>query len=98
MGLLAFPLVMEAQQAGKVPRIGYLSQNSGEVPENLIAAFREGLRARGWVEGRNIAIEVRYADGEVDQFPALVSELIRLKVDVIVTTSSATSWAAKEIG
>ena len=53
------------------------------------------MRERGWVEGQNIVIEVRYADGQVDRLPALVAELIRLKVDIIVTTSSGTTWAAK---
>ena len=54
------------------------------------------MRERGWVEGQNIVIEVRFAEGKVDQLPALVAELIRLKVDIIVTTSSATTWAAKD--
>ena len=93
--LLTLPLAIEAQQAGKVPRIGYLVQNSAGLSQRTQAAFREGLRERGWVEGQNIVIEVRYADGKVDQLPALVSELIRLKVDIIVTTSSGTTWAAK---
>ena len=93
--LLTFPNAIEAQQAGKVPRIGYLVQNTAESNQHLLAAFREGLRERGWVEGQNIVIEVRYADGKVDRLPALVSELIRLKVDIIVTTSSGTTWAAK---
>jgi len=93
--LLALPLTIEAQQAGKVPRIGYLVQNSAETSQRTHAALREGLRERGWVEGQNIVIEVRYADGKIDRLPALVSELIRLKVDIIVTTSSGTTWAAK---
>jgi putative ABC transport system substrate-binding protein len=93
--LLTLPLAIEAQQAGKVPRIGYLAQNSAEISKRSLAAFREGLRERGWVESQNIVIEVRYADGKVDQLPALVSELIRLKVDIIVTTSSGATWAAK---
>ena len=94
-GLVFAPSAAEAQQPGKVPRIGYLVQNSAETARPTIAAFREGLRERGWVEGQNIVIEVRYADGKLDRLPALVSELIRLKVDVIVTTSSGSSWAAK---
>ena len=95
VALLTFPLAIEAQQAGKVPRIGYLGQNNTEIGQHQLAAFREGLRERGWVEGQNIVIEFRYANGKVDQLPALVSELVRLKVDIIVTTSSATTWAAK---
>ena len=93
--LLTLPLTIEAQQAGNVPRIGYLGQNSAELGQHNLAALRQGLRERGWVEGQNVAIELRFAEGKVDQFAALVSELIRLKVDVIVTSSSATTWAAK---
>jgi ABC-type uncharacterized transport system substrate-binding protein len=93
--LLAAPLT-EAQQAGKVPRIGYLGQNSAELGQRQIAAFRQGLRERGWVEGQNIVIEMRFADGRVDRFPTLIAELIRLNVDVIVTSSSATTWVAKD--
>ena len=94
--LLASPLAIEAQQPGRVLRIGYLAQNSAEIGQRQLIAFRQGLRERGWVEGQNIVIEIRFADGKVDRFPALVAELIRLKVDVIVTTSSATTWAAKD--
>ena len=94
--LLTLPLAIEAQQAGKVLRIGYLAQNSAELGQRQLAAFRQGLRERGWIEGQNIAIEIRFADGRVDRFPALIAELIRLNIDVIVTTSSATTWAAKD--
>ena len=94
--LLTIPLAIEAQQAGKVSRIGYLGQNSADVGQRQLAAFRQGLRERGWVEGENIVIEWRFAEGQVDRFPALIAELIRLKVDIIVTTSSATTWAAKD--
>jgi len=94
--LLTLPLVIEAQQAGKVPRIGYFAQNSAELGQRQLVAFRQGLRERGWVGDQNIVIEIRFADGKVDRFPALIAELIRLKVDVIVTTSSATTWVAKD--
>jgi putative tryptophan/tyrosine transport system substrate-binding protein len=94
--LLTLPFAVEAQLAGKVFRIGYLVQNSAELNQPLLAALRDGLRERGWVESRNIVIETRFADGKVDRLPALVAELIRLNVDVIVTTSSATAWAAKD--
>ncbi len=93
--LLIPPLAVEAQHAQKVPRIGYLVQNSAEMSQGTFAAFREGLREHGWVEGQTIVVETRYAEGKVDQLPALVSELIRFKVDIIVTTSSGTTWAAK---
>ena len=95
-GLVIAHFAAEAQQAGKVPRIGYLVQNSAETARPYVAAFREGLRERGWVEGKNIAIETRFADGKLDRLPALIAELIDLKVDVIVTTSSGTTWAAKD--
>ena len=93
--LLTSSLAVDAQQAGKVPRIGYLVQNYAKTSQRPLAAFREGLRERGWVDGQNIVIEVRFAEGRVDQLPALVAELIRLKVDTIVTGSSGTTWAAK---
>jgi putative ABC transport system substrate-binding protein len=93
--LLTLPLAIEAQQASKVPRIGYLVQNYAETSQRPLAAFREGLRELGWVEGKNIVIEVRFAEGRVDQLPALVSELIRVKVDIIVAGSSGATWAAK---
>ena len=93
--LFTLAFVVEAEQPSNVPRIGYLVLNSADSGQHLLAAFRQGLRERGWVDGQNIVIEERYADGMVDRLRALVAELIRLKVDVIVTTSSATTWAAK---
>ena len=66
VALLTSPLAIEAQQAGKVPRIGYLVQNSAESSKRTLAVFREGLRERGWVDGQNIVLEVRFADGDVD--------------------------------
>jgi len=71
-------------------------QNSAEISPHLLVAFRKALDERGWVEGQNIVIEGRYADGKVDRLPALVAELIRLKVDVIVTGSSRATWAARD--
>jgi putative ABC transport system substrate-binding protein len=78
-----------------VPRIGYLGQNTADANRHLIAAFRQELREHGWVEGQNIVVEARYADGKIERLPALVAELIHLKVDIIVTVSSGTIWAAK---
>ena len=94
--LFALPFAIGAQQSGKVPRIGYVGQNNPELGQHQLAALRRGLRELGWVEGQNIVLEIRFADGRVDRFPALIAELIRLKVDVIVTSSSATTWAAKD--
>src|SRR6266568_5475028 len=85
-GLLAAPLAAEAQQAAKVPRIGYLGNYPpGAFPQNH-EAFLQGLRDLGYVEGRNLVIEYRDAEGKVDRLPALAAELVALKVDVLVTT------------
>ena len=82
--LLAVAVIAEAQQAKKVPRIGYLS-NSDPVTESARAeAVRLALRELGYVEGQNIATEYRYAEGKPDRYPELVAELVRLKVDIIV--------------
>jgi ABC-type uncharacterized transport system substrate-binding protein len=83
-GLLAAPLAAEAQQAAKVARVGYLSLNRAASP-HLTEVFRQGLRDLGYVEGRNLVIEYRDAEGKVERFPALAAELVALKVDVIVT-------------
>ena len=94
-GLLAAPLAAEAQQTGKVWRIGYLDQGSAARSASYVDGLRQGLRDLGWVEGRNIAIEVRFADGKTDQLPSLAAELVRLKVDVIVTSTTPAALAAK---
>jgi putative tryptophan/tyrosine transport system substrate-binding protein len=96
LGLLAAPLAAEAQQAGKVRRIGYLDQGSAARNRPYFEAFRQGLRDLGWVEGQNIAIEVRFAEGKTDQLPTLAAELVRLKVDLIVTSSTPAALAAKQ--
>jgi putative ABC transport system substrate-binding protein len=93
--LLIMSLAVEAQQTGNVPRIGYLVQNTAESNQHVLAAFRQELRDRGWIENRNIVVEARYADGSIERLPALVADLIRIRVDLIVTTSSGTTWAAK---
>ena len=91
--MLATVSVTEAQQAKKVPRIGYQSAgSSGEREE----AFRQGLRELGYVEGQNIVMEWRFAQGKPDQVPRNTAELVRLKVDVIVTGGAADTRAAKE--
>ena len=75
----------EAQQPKKVPRIGYLSAVSPSAISARIEAFRQGLRELGYVEGKNIVIEWRSAEGKLERLPELAAELVRLKVDVIVT-------------
>ena len=100
--LLAASLAAEAQQVEKVPRIGVLSPGSppgaGRNPTDLavlFGAFRESLRELGYVEGQNIKIESRWAEGNYDRLPSLAADLVRLKVDVIVTYGTPASQAAK---
>ena len=82
--LLAAPLAAEAQPPSKVPRIGFLATNSPAEYPDLLEAFRQGLRDLGYVEGQNIAIERRYFEGRAERLPDLATQLVRLKVDVIV--------------
>jgi len=93
--LLALPFPAQAQQPGKIPRIGYLSVLSPSSDSSRIEAFRQGLRELGYFEGQNIAIEPRYADGNLTRLPDLAGELVRLKVDVIVVGGSTATRAAK---
>jgi len=86
----------EAQQSAKIPRIGYLVGASLSGTSARIEAFRQGLRELGYVEGKNIVIEYRYAEGKLDRLPALVAELVLLKVDVIVANGPPSTRAAKE--
>ena len=90
------PLAAEAQQAAKVARIGFLTGTSLSVSPNLPAAFRQGLRDLGYVEGRNLVIEYRDAEGKFERFPALAAELVALKVDVLVAANSLAALAAKQ--
>jgi putative tryptophan/tyrosine transport system substrate-binding protein len=82
--LLALGMIAEAQQPKKVPRIGYLSSFDPATESTRAEAIRLALRERGYIEGQNIAIEYRYAEGKLDRFPELAAELVRLKVDIIV--------------
>src|SRR2546426_9821841 len=84
LGTLSAPLTVDAQQPGKVARIGVLSQGSSTSGQHIREAFRQGLRDLGYVEGQNIVIEYRYAEGKAERLPDLAAELLRLKVDVIV--------------
>jgi putative ABC transport system substrate-binding protein len=94
-GLLAAPLAAEAQQVAKVPRIGYLALNPAANP-HLHEAFRQGLRDLGYVEGRNVVIEYREAEGKPERLPALAAELVALKVDVLVAQPTVAALAAKQ--
>ncbi len=95
LGLLAVGPTAEAQPASKVPRIGFLGSGSPASGARVIEAFRQGLRELGYVEGQKIAIEWRFAGGRYERFPELASELVGLKVDVIVAAPAA-AVAAKE--
>ena len=81
------PLAAEAQEAGKVARIGVL--NSGSPPAPFVESFKQGLRELGYVDGRNVSIEYRWAEGRDERLPGLAADLVRLKVDVIVASSQA---------
>ncbi len=86
----------EAQQAGKVPRIDYLSSASPSAISARIETFRQGLREFGYVEGKNLVIEWRYAEGKLDRLPALAAELVRLNVDIIVSASPPVTRSVKD--
>ena len=86
----------QAQQPTKFPRIGYLAPASLSALTARTEAFRQGLRELGYVEGKNVIIEWRSAEGKLDRLPALAAELVRLKVDVIVTTGPTATRPAKE--
>jgi len=94
--------VVEAQQPTKIPRIGYLSRDlhpsdsRAPSPRNL-NAFRQGLRELGYIDGKNIIIEYRYADGRLERLPALAEELVRLKSEIIVADSSLAARAARKV-
>ena len=103
VGLLVIVLLVtvslcQAQQAGKVPRLGILLPWSpaSEVSLSFLKAFRQGLHELDYAEGRNLAVEYRYADGESRRFPDLAAKLVRLKVDVIVTTAGTPARAAMQ--
>jgi len=93
--LLTTPLAAVAQQTGKVARIGYLGPTSPSSSSSLLDAFRQGLRELGWVEGQNIVIDYRFAEGRYDRLPDLAAELVRLKVDLIVASPTPAVVAAK---
>jgi putative ABC transport system substrate-binding protein len=95
MALLAAPLTADARQTTKQYRIGYLTTGSPANSPHLYAALIQGLRELGWVEGKNIAIEHRWAEGKFELLPGLAADLVRLGVDVIVVTTTQSALAAK---
>jgi putative tryptophan/tyrosine transport system substrate-binding protein len=94
--VLLFAVSVEAQQAGKVPRIGYVSVRGASSQAPVLVGFRQGLRELGYVEGKNIIIEYKFAEGKRDLVASMVSELVHLKVDVIVSGGAGPTRAAKQ--
>src|SRR5262245_63204867 len=84
-GAAAWPLAARAQQTGKLPTIGFLGAHTSSVQNRWTAAFVQRLRELGWIEGRNVAIEYRWAETRFERSPEIIAEFVRLKVDVIVT-------------
>ena len=95
LGVVAAPIATEAQPAGKVYRIGFLSVRGPEQETLFWAPFRDFLRERGWTEGQNLVFERRYAEGNYERLPDLAAELVRLKPDVLVTWGGPATSAAK---
>ena len=96
LSLLAAPLVAAAQPTGKVYRIGFLVTATRDETGHLIGALSEGLRELGYLEGRNVLFELRFAEGRQERLPALAAELVQLKVDVLVTGSNPVIAAVKQ--
>ncbi|HEY7676461.1 MAG TPA: ABC transporter substrate-binding protein [Candidatus Methylomirabilis sp.] len=98
LGILVAPLTADAQQPAKVYRIGVLASAPPTTPEvsRLWEAFRQGLGERGWVEGQNVVIESRWSEGQVERFPALAAEIVRLNVDLIFAVGTPGALAAKQ--
>ena len=93
--MLAVAVLVEAQQPARISRIGFLATTSGSNISARLEIFRQRLRELGYVQGKNIVIEYRYAEGKLERLPAFAAELVGLKVDVIVTVSSAVLAAKK---
>ena len=96
MGVLAVPLAADAQPTGKVYRIGFIQTAAPNEMGHLIKALDEGLRELGYVEGRNVVFERRFAEGRQERLPALAAELVQLKVDIIVTGANPVIAAVKQ--
>ena len=95
-GAAAWPLPLCAQQAGKLPTIGFLGAATPSVASQWVAAFEKRLRELGWIEGRTVAIEYRWAEARTERYTEIAAEFVGLKVDVIVTWASAPVIAAKQ--
>jgi ABC-type uncharacterized transport system substrate-binding protein len=96
--LMLTPLLKPADEAQepKIPRVGYLTVPSASAQASRVEAFRKGLRQLGYIEGQNIIVEYRFAEGNLDRVPVLAAELVNLKVDVIVSAGMAPTRSAKK--
>ena len=95
LSLLTAPLAADAQPSAQVPRIGFLFPGPASLASLRLEPFRQALRELGYIEGQNIAIETRWAEGKLDRLPELATELVRLKVNVIMTAATPAAKAAK---
>jgi putative ABC transport system substrate-binding protein len=95
-GALTAPFSSFAQQPTKSARIGFLAPTSPQVLSTRLQAFRDGLRELGYVEGKNLQLEVRWGEGKLERLPALADELVQAKVDVIVAATSPAVVAARQ--
>jgi ABC-type uncharacterized transport system substrate-binding protein len=93
--VLTFAVIAHAQQPGKIFRIGYLFNSTASGSASLVDAFRQELSKLGWIEGKNIAFEYRFAEGKTERLPELAADLVRLKVDLIVASAPPSVSAAK---
>ena len=94
--LFTLSLPAQAQQPTKIPHIGFLASASRSSISDRIEAFHQGLRELGYIEGKNILIEYRFAEGKLDRLSAFAADLVRIKVDVIVTAGASGTAPAKE--
>src|SRR5262252_1250019 len=95
-GAAAWPLAARAQQPGTLPTIGYLGSSTSATQGQWVAAFVQRLRELGWIEGRTIAIEFRWAEGRSERYAEIAAEFVRLNVDIIVTVGTPAVVAAKQ--
>src|SRR5262249_53087819 len=95
-GAATWPLAARAQQAGKPPTIGFLGSANPSIENQRVAAFVQRLRELAWIDGRNLAIEYRGAEGRNERYTEAAAEFVRLKVDVIVTVTTPATLAAKQ--
>jgi putative ABC transport system substrate-binding protein len=93
--LFALCSSVEAQQIGKIPRIGFLDASTASGMAGLVETFRQEMRKLGWIEGKNITIEYRFAEQKLERLPEIAAELVRLKIDLILVSGTRAALAAK---